>query len=28
LARDAGWTVTDVFSDERDYFSVYVLRQN
>ena len=26
--RNAGWTVPDVFSDERDYFSVYVLRQN
>jgi dimethylhistidine N-methyltransferase len=28
LAQNAGWTVSDVFSDERDYFSVYVLRQN
>jgi dimethylhistidine N-methyltransferase len=28
LAENAGWTVSDVFSDDRDYFSVYVLRQN
>jgi dimethylhistidine N-methyltransferase len=28
LAENAGWTVSEVFSDERDYFSVYVLRQN
>ncbi len=28
LAENAGWIVSDVFSDNRDYFSVYVLRQN
>ena len=28
MAGDAGWTVADVFSDARDYFSVYVLRQS
>jgi dimethylhistidine N-methyltransferase len=28
LAENADWTVSDVFSDDRDYFSVYVLRQN
>jgi len=28
LALNAGWAVTDIFSDERNYFSVYVLRQN
>lgn len=28
LAADAGWTVENVLSDERDYFSVYVLRQS
>lgn len=28
LAADAGWTVSNVLSDEREYFSVYVLRQD
>jgi dimethylhistidine N-methyltransferase len=28
LAQNAGWTVADVFSDDRDHFSVYVLRQS
>jgi len=28
LAAGAGWTVADVLSDPRDYFSVYVLRQS
>jgi len=28
LANNAGWNVAEVLSDYRDYFSVYVLRQN
>lgn len=28
LAADAGWTVSNVLSDEREYFSVFVLRQS
>ncbi|MGZ5836570.1 MAG: L-histidine N(alpha)-methyltransferase, partial [Xanthobacteraceae bacterium] len=28
MAGDAGWSASEIFSDERDYFSVYVLRQH
>jgi dimethylhistidine N-methyltransferase len=27
MAGDAGWSTAEIFSDPRDYFSVYVLRQ-
>jgi dimethylhistidine N-methyltransferase len=28
MASAAGWAASDIFSDARDYFSVYLLRQN
>lgn len=28
MARDAGWSASDIFSDAHDYFSVYALKQN